>query len=901
MSPSKDNISKGITSSLFGRISDLFPKAANIIGHAMNLDGLMFFDAVDTGARDRGSRSSNSFTYGKSAPHVNEKVQSWAQPLSEYQGDVTAESQMVDRPSQSLIQRLTAAYPHGYVFTVDEYGVFEPSFQGMEVGQGLSDTSAIHGEWKELFDCIPKARYAIFLPLWHYQRESCFATCLAWVSDPGKTLETNDINSLTAFGNSLMAKIYRLEAATSTQQKSDFVSSVSHELRSPLHGILATVELMQENMDDSRLLSMTQMIESCSYTLLDTFDHLLEFSKINSLKGGRESAARDEGNADSPHTQKLAIDLGSLVEDVLQTVSLGHNSASQIELRLKNEHQNSPASGVEVPPLPVLITTYIDHNLEWTSHMDRGAWKRILLNILSNALRFTESGHIDVTLKMLEGADAGTRCISLSVTDTGVGMSPEFLKYHLFTPFMQENSLVSGTGLGLSIVKSIVESLEGKIFVESHQHEGTCVTVNIPLHKELGTPSQSDAVGSLGLGDRMPNLTVSVISIASQRAPNNKSALNVVALPELLQRCLRNICEKHFGMTVVVDIPWNALLKQDIVLLDAHGISSTEIFDFQWQFPEVVSAMASRPVVVLGPTTKGMEQFFTREGATFISSAITRKNLWDGIITALNKMVPPAAIPCCMSSVNSRQPSHQAEAPIQGGLLEEDEPIATQSKPVNLPMRSASPQAGVGAKGVATSPPRSRQQSPLYPLHTIMADSPDSHLIYRYRRLLLVDDNPINLKLLVAFAKRIGLPFATAFDGAEAVRLYKKAIEEEADPFDCVFMDISMPVMDSFQATVAIRQFEEQQRKEHQDRDANTYKKKSQDEGDNEQQKETPLRAVRSNIMAFTGLGSEKARSMARNSGFDLFLVKPLKFKDVEPLLRHLPVNSEGSLLLNLE
>jgi DNA-binding response OmpR family regulator len=61
------------------------------------------------------------------------------------------------------------------------------------------------------------------------------------------------------------------------------------------------------------------------------------------------------------------------------------------------------------------------------------------------------------------------------------------------------------------------------------------------------------------------------------------------------------------------------------------------------------------------------------------------------------------------------------------------------------------------------------------------------------------------------------------------------------------------------------------------------------------------LRAVRSNIMAFTGLGSEEARSMARNSGFDLFLVKPVKFKDVEPLLRHLPVNSEGSLLLNLE
>lgn len=894
--PWKDSISKATTSSLFARIDDLFPKAANLIGHAMDLDGLVFFDAVETNTRYGGSHSPVCFTGEEPASPINHKNQLAAQPLSEYHGDVTAKEQMVRRPSQSLIQRLTAEYPHGHVFTVDEYGIFEQNVQRLEAGQGSSGTSAIHGEWKELFNCIPKARYAIFLPLWHYQRESCFSTCLAWVSDPGKTLEMNDINSLTAFGNSLMAEIFRLEAATSTQQKSDFVSSVSHELRSPLHGILATVELMQENLQDSHLLSMTQMIESCSYTLLDTFDHLLEFSKINSPEGKEQSAqlARSKCNAGSVSTEKVAIDLGSLAEDVLEAVSLGHTSVLRMESSLKREHQDPLANGAEVSPLSVLVTTYIDHRFTWSSHVDPGAWKRILLNILSNAFRFTESGYIDVALKMLEETDVGPRCISLSVTDTGMGMSPEFLKYHLFTPFMQENSLVSGTGLGLSIVKSIVESLDGEIFIESRQHEGTRVTVNIPFEKELRPPGQSDAGRSLSPYDSMPKSTISLMSTASQDVPNNKLVPHIVALPQLLQRSLRNICEKDFGMTVVDDGPLDALLKNDIVLLDAHTLSLTEVLGFQRLFPEVVSAMASRPVVVIGSATEGVEQFFRLKGATFISSPITRKNLQDVIMTALNKTAPTEAILSQKSSVDSQQSSHKAESLLPEDLSKEDEPTITRSKPLNLPIRTVSSPAGLGTRGGSSQTPGPLQQLPSQPLQTTAADTPDPRLVYRFRRLLLVDDNPVNLKLLAAFARRIGLPFATAFNGAEAVRLYKKAIVEEADPFDCVFMDISMPVMDGFQATVAIRQFEEQQRKEHQDSDAKLYGMQSPDDGGYQKQRATPWRALSSNIVALTGLGSEEARSTARNSGFDLFLVKPVKFKNIEPLLMTSSVNSKG-------
>ena len=87
--------------------------------------------------------------------------------------------------------------------------------------------------------------------------------------------------------------------------------------------------------------------------------------------------------------------------------------------------------------------------------------------------KYTKSDYIDVHLSLLETDGENPPQIGFSASDTGVGMSQDSLKYHLFTPFMQENVLTPGTGLGLSLLKSIVESLQGKIFVDSRSGEGT--------------------------------------------------------------------------------------------------------------------------------------------------------------------------------------------------------------------------------------------------------------------------------------------------------------------------------------------------------------------------------------------------------------------------------------------
>jgi signal transduction histidine kinase len=92
-----------------------------------------------------------------------------------------------------------------------------------------------------------------------------------------------DLNYLAAFGNSIMAEVARLDVVGADRAKSDFISSISHELRSPLHGILASVELLHDTTVDLFQYGMIDTIERCGRTLLDTIQHVLDFAKINTF------------------------------------------------------------------------------------------------------------------------------------------------------------------------------------------------------------------------------------------------------------------------------------------------------------------------------------------------------------------------------------------------------------------------------------------------------------------------------------------------------------------------------------------------------------------------------------------------------------------------------------------
>lgn len=865
------------------QIAEIFTKAANVVGYALELDGLTFFDAITTGAQCTADRSSSFFTDDEHSEPTAYEDNLLAKPLSEYRYDDGAEEQIVRKLSQSMIQRLTARYPQGHVFAIDDYGVLNyESDHDLDPDQHLNGSTVADNDWKEFFECVPKARYAIFMPLWHYQRESCFASCLAWVSDISKTLDNNDVNSLAAFGNSLMIEILRLEASANTQSKSDFVSSISHELRSPLHGISATVELVQENTRDSRLLSMMDMIESCSSTLLDTFDNLLEFARINSRTSDVVSVEADRRKPFTGNTfvKKTLVDLSLLVEEVLEVVSLGHSSALQLQFGLHKERQHAPLDETQtIPPRPLLVTTNIEKNFDWVMLIETATWKRILASIFSNAFKFTDSGYIDVRLKMLESANGSPRYISFSVTDTGIGMSPEFLKYHLFTPFMQENNLSPGTGLGLSIAKSLVESLGGKIFIKSRQREGTRVTIQVPLDQDRKNLNRRNIDTTATRENKLQGLSLGLLSVVADGPTNSELQPRIVSPPRVLQLSIRNMCEKVFGMTVV-NASADTIPKTNMILLDLHALTTTDELGLRNLLPRHTSETNPPSIVVLGPQVEGLAQVLDVEEVTYIDSLVIEKNVRAALLAASIMADANKSKSSMSHSVGVEQDApYPTEQIYSKDLPMEDTTNAAHNKHTDLSLGLALHQVTTTTK--AETPKISKQpQMPFSQEASTTETSSSSSTVSRFKRFLLVDDNPINLKVLAAFAKRIGCPFSTASDGAEAVRLYQKAALEEADPFDCVFMDISMPVMDGFQAVAAIRRLEKQHQQQLNQNTQNT-----------ENDLNMPASAFRSYILALTGLGSEQARNAAKNSGFDEFILKPIKFKDITSLLKPISVS----------
>lgn len=177
------------------------------------------------------------------------------------------------------------------MFCFDELGVISfPYLRGNDQGRThpshsafkVPETLAEHSEQDDhalLFAASQQARSVIFVPLWDFQKDKWFAATFGWTNDPVRVLDVSDLDYLSAFGHSIMAEISRLEMSALSNAKSDFMSSVSHELRSPLHGILAGTELLREGKGPVLESSLLDTVESCGHMLLDTIDHLLDFAK----------------------------------------------------------------------------------------------------------------------------------------------------------------------------------------------------------------------------------------------------------------------------------------------------------------------------------------------------------------------------------------------------------------------------------------------------------------------------------------------------------------------------------------------------------------------------------------------------------------------------------------------
>jgi PAS domain S-box-containing protein len=254
---------------------------------------------------------------------------------------------------------------------------------------------------------------------------------------------------------------YASEAAA--RAKGRFLANVSHEIRTPLNAILGFSRLMLSARSPERLEVYLRQINSSADLLLNLIDEILDFSRIEAGKLPLEN---------------VPVDLRELVEESVWMVS-----------------EQADVKGLE-------LVLDFDWDLPWRLWGDSLRLRQVLSNLLTNAVKFTESGEVVVRVSRPDPVGLPSRYL-FEVRDTGIGIADEDMR-GLFEPFVQAHSShigrCGGTGLGLAISKRLVELMGGRIEVESCPGRGTCFRVQLDLEPDLAAPE--DAGGRLaGLAD----------------------------------------------------------------------------------------------------------------------------------------------------------------------------------------------------------------------------------------------------------------------------------------------------------------------------------------------------------------------------------------------------------------
>lgn len=542
----------------------VFSKAASIIQGTFDVEGCVFLDVAMGSHRqsDRadGATSTNdanqtaeglSFT-SSSDEHCStlpgEPVDSACDILGVAVTRNTNHSRRLPAGStpgtipKRFLAKLLKRYPDGKIFNFDAVGELQSSESSEDdgaphdpaalnvpaapLGEEDKTTPSASDEKQErkpfrrrkegclLQKAFPGARSVMFVPVWDPKRERWLSGGFIYSLAAARFFSDQDeLSLLLAFSKVIGAELLNIETLRTEKAKSDALGSLSHELRSPLHGVILSTEMLNDTELTVYQSNATHTIETCCRTLLDTIDHLLDFSKVNSFslsstKGFRSLARPEKLRKGSSQFGKKGLykhlRLDGLVEDVVVSVFAGFNFERMSPDQF-GPPSNSRSTVAKDSPGPdtklsedwlgaferqsigddrtTNVSVYVtaDPACNWLLYLQAGALRRIIMNLFGNSLKHTTSGTIQVTLSQENSKRSATqKVIKLTVADTGKGISEDFLQHSLFQPFSQEDEMSSGIGLGLSLVKKMVSQLRGRIKVQSRVGAGTTVQVTLP-------------------------------------------------------------------------------------------------------------------------------------------------------------------------------------------------------------------------------------------------------------------------------------------------------------------------------------------------------------------------------------------------------------------------------------
>lgn len=235
------------------------------------------------------------------------------------------------------------------------------------------------------------------------------------------------------------------EAEEATKEKSAFLANMSHEIRTPMNGVLGFLEMLEYTSLDIEQSSYIREARSSAKLLIQLVNDVLDFSKLDAQKVTLES---------------IPFNIRSLINDTISLVSF-----MAVE-------KNIPINVVFSSDVPITIIS------------DPTRLQQIVINLLTNAIKFTDDGYVQITIIALTDSmtKSGFKTIEITVRDTGIGMTKKQCEL-LFTPFTQADTSTTrkygGTGLGLAICKNLVELMNGHITVDSISGEGSTFVFDV--------------------------------------------------------------------------------------------------------------------------------------------------------------------------------------------------------------------------------------------------------------------------------------------------------------------------------------------------------------------------------------------------------------------------------------
>ncbi|KAI1629681.1 sensor histidine kinase/response regulator [Exophiala viscosa] len=881
-------------------------KSKRHVEHLQNDAVQVQIDGTANGIPDpEAKEASDSSSSGGTRSNSDSSTAPIKKQFCELWGTSMLKQQKAFNISQQTLRRFVRRHPKGKCFTFDKFGKPASSDESSESASTMPEDDPSKAGSKSpkavrhistttsLIKALPEARNIVFLPLWDFSKERWHAAVVLWSNDPSRlTNIEDDMSYLAAFNNALMNEVNRINLALSDTAKATFLANISHELRSPLHGILGSIEFLHDtNMDDFQA-GMVISVETCGKTLLDTVNHVLDYAKINNLSNQnskRLGSSRNQGYQQSTNSDDSLtgdFDMALIVEEAVEAVYAGQVFRSANTDALEGKGPRSSAAGRAMEKRfatreslseaaannadAVRLTLNIDDHMDWRVRSQPGAIRRVVMNILGNALKYTNKGSIDVSLVVDHSRKKGHSHLHahLKVTDTGRGMSGEFMKNHAFTAFSQEDSLATGTGLGLSIVRQIVDSLGGKIDLASEKDAGTEISIWLSLPKSQ-QPAQPDFERNImtEMRKRTKGLEISLL-LPTPEEPAESQTKALRPMPTV-ESSMKNLLSQWFSMNVTKAKSMEGISPSFFLypeppridyLMDHHGNPDS---------PREI------PVIVL--CTNAFEAASLRSHGLHQLTDIGR------IIEIISQPCGPQKLAKvlhrCMQRMKMLETDHSKgsteHVPMSMNRNKtEDKDMASKSPSGAQKWQGGEPESG--AEKLTHRPKDKDKDKDKHKRHSQVSaakqaareelqsfDGPDSAEDLELEkqaenrpRVLVVDDNNINLHLLVTFVRKTGNPHESATNGLKALEAYKRSVLEDKKAFKYILMDISMPIMNGIAATKEIRKFE----KENQIEDHAT-------------------------IIALTGLGSESAQTEAYQAGFDNFLSKPIKFRELQRLL----------------